>query len=252
MDIENKYGTLATQKGLLELLKEFHTFCVQNDVVYSLAAGSLLGAIRHNGFIPWDDDLDVFIDRQNYNKIIHLLSNHKSLVAVLEGRELLWVDRVRRKNDLTKEGHLPTLDLLVFDHIPDNRCKSKLKLFCIMCLQGMMKPKLSKKGSIIYRIGSFFTYCLGFLFPYNLKKKLYRRISQIGNTKPSKYIANYNGPFDIMRKSYPGNMLDKVILHIFEDTQVYIMEDWDTCLTTSFGDYMTPPAEADRRPQHGG
>ena len=104
MDIENKYGTLATQKGLLGLLKEFHSFCVQNNVAYSLAAGSLLGAVRHDGFIPWDDDLDVFVDRGNYNRIIQLLSNHDSLVTVRDGKELLWIDRVRRKAD-TDEGY---------------------------------------------------------------------------------------------------------------------------------------------------
>ena len=122
-----------------------------------------------------------------------------------------------------------------------------------MCLQGMMKPKLNlKKGSLFFRVGSLVSYCLGFLFPYKLKKKMYRKISQWGNDKASKSIANYNGPFDIMRNEYPGNMLEKFVLHIFEDTQVYIMEDWDTCLTISFGDYMTPPPETERRPQHGG
>ena len=253
MDTENQYGTLATQKGLLTLLKQFHSFCVQNNIVYSLAAGSLLGAIRHNGFIPWDDDLDVYVDRHNYNKIVQLLSKHQTLFIERNSIESLWVDRVRLIADNKREGHLPTLDLLVFDPIPANPFKRKFKLFCILCLQGMMKIKLNlKKGSLFYRIGSLVTYCLGFLFPYGFKKKLYNSISQIGNAKPSNSIANYNGPFETVRKSFPYNMLDKITLHIFEDTHAYIMEDWDAYLTAVFGDYMTPPNEADRRPKHGG
>ena len=75
MDLENKYGTLEIQKELLLLLQEVHNFCVSNDITYSIAYGSLLGAVRHKGFIPWDDDLDIMVDRENYKKI---LANHET------------------------------------------------------------------------------------------------------------------------------------------------------------------------------
>ena len=70
MDTRNEYGTLEIQKELLNLLRVFHKFCQDNNIQYSLAWGSLLGAIRHKGFIPWDDDLDVMMDRKNYNKFV--------------------------------------------------------------------------------------------------------------------------------------------------------------------------------------
>lgn len=79
MDIENKYGTLNAQKELLELLKEFHSFCIQNEIKYSLAYGSLLGAFRHKGFIPWDDDLDIMVDRENYERIKSSVEGNMSL-----------------------------------------------------------------------------------------------------------------------------------------------------------------------------
>ena len=55
----------------LELLKEVHEFCVENDVKYTLFSGTLIGAIRHHGFIPWDDDLDIAMPRPDYEKFIH-------------------------------------------------------------------------------------------------------------------------------------------------------------------------------------
>ena len=69
MDVNNEYGTLEMQKRLLILLERFHQFCVMNAIQYSLDWGSLLGAIRHKGFIPWDNDLDIMVDRNNYYKL---------------------------------------------------------------------------------------------------------------------------------------------------------------------------------------
>ena len=253
MDTNNEYGTLYSQKRLLELLKEFHAFCQDNGVVYSLAAGSLLGAIRHNGFIPWDDDLDVFVDRPNYNKIVGLLSNHTSLMVERDSVESLWVDRVRRKIEIGKGNYIPTLDLLVIDNVPNGIFKRKIKLFVIMSLQGMMKKKVNlSKGTVVYRIGSIVTFVLGKFFPNRLKKKWYRRISQIGNKTTSDFVSNYNGAFADISRLYPSSMMNNIVLHQFEDMQACVVVDWDTCLKTHFGDYMTLPKEEDRKPQHGG
>lgn len=255
MDIDNKYGTLSTQTGLLELLKEFHAFCCQNNIRYSLAYGSLLGAIRHKGFIPWDDDLDVFVDRKNYNRLVEILPQDKMLTMVRDSAESLWVDRVRRskrKEDYSGK-YEPTLDVLVLDNVPEKPLKRIIKLVLILMLQGMIKPNPNfNKGSIVMRVCSVVTFIMGKLFPIGMKKRWYRKVSQIGNSLPSKQIANYNGEYADLKRCYPNDMMDHIIDYDFEDTSAYIVADYDMCLTTQFGDYMTPPRETERTARHGG
>ena len=255
MDIENKYGTLNAQIGLLKLLKAFHSFCSQNNIRYSLAYGSLLGAIRHRGFIPWDDDLDVFVDRNNYNHLIDALKGDPVLGVERNSIDSLWVDRVRIKdNRIIGEGqYRPTLDILVLDNVPDGIVARKIKQLLVMMLQGMIKPKLNlKKGSFIIKICSLGTFIVGRLFPIKWKKEWYRRVSQIGDSRSSTFIANYNGEFTDIKRNYPNDIMNHIIEHVFEDTNASIVEAYDLCLTIQFGDYMTPPKESDRHPSHGG
>ena len=61
----------------LDILKDIHEFCVRNEIKYSLSGGSLLGAIRHNGIIPWDDDIDLQMSRPEYEKFIHTYKSEK-------------------------------------------------------------------------------------------------------------------------------------------------------------------------------
>ena len=74
---------LDEQIGLLTLLKEFDSICKKNNITYYLEGGSLLGAVRHKGFLPWDDDIDLCITRAEFKKLLAVID--KDLPA---GREL--------------------------------------------------------------------------------------------------------------------------------------------------------------------
>ena len=60
---------------ILEIADYFDSFCKENNIKYFLMGGTALGAVRHNGFIPWDDDFDVFMDYDNYNKLLRIVDN---------------------------------------------------------------------------------------------------------------------------------------------------------------------------------
>ena len=254
MDLENKYGTLYAQQRLLELAKCFHSFCEKNMIRYSLSYGSLLGAIRHNGFIPWDDDLDVCVDRKNYNKLIDAIEKEKNLCIERDTKTTLWIDRVRLQSSVEGEGnghYYPTLDIFVLDNAPQNRLVRSLKFLLILALQGMMKQRITlNKGSFGLKLCSIATFILGKVVPIKWKCSWYRSVSQIGNRREAKMLINYNGEYSDLNKSYPVDMMQSIVLHPFEDTFLPVVEDYDLCLTTQYGNYMVAPKEEDRIPRH--
>lgn len=249
MDIDNKYGTLDIQKKLMALMKVFHKFCVENDIKYSLDWGTLLGAIRHKGFIPWDDDLDVMMDRNNYNKLLRLIKTEEKLVFDNKNILTYWIGRVRLANDNGEDIYPPTIDILIMDNAPDNRFTRKIRIILILMIQGMLKvyPNF-KKGSYLLRLCTFITYYIGKLFSRDFKLKMYDRLSQKSNRKNTQQITSYYEEFSCLGKYYPKNLMDEMILVPFEDMDAYVVKDYHQCLVTQFGpNYMTP---IKTRPNH--
>lgn len=249
MDLKNEYGTLNVQKGLLKLLKEFNSFCILHKIEYSLSWGSLLGAVRHNGFIPWDDDLDVMMDRDNYNKLKNMISSYNKLIY-LNNSDGLWVDKVILKTSISKRYNIPTLDIFIVDHAPDGKLQRKTMVFKFKLLQGMLKKKPNfSKGSILMRLCSIGTYIMGKFISNKKKLGLYSNWSQKYNSEVTKKLGSYNTVFADLNKLYDADMFDSYEYVPFEDTTVPIIKKYDSCLKIMFGpNYMTPPQ--DRTPKH--
>ena len=129
------------QLGILELLRIFDKLCKKNDLVYWLDSGNLLGAYRHKGFIPWDDDMDVAMPREDYDKVIPLLKDELNKYGIIIGSggiydnrgilqrigvnyktaetgiwmDIFPVDTIRIKNDISKER--PIIEKAVSEYV---------------------------------------------------------------------------------------------------------------------------------------
>lgn len=252
MDINNQYGVLEIQKRLLVLLKDFHSFCVENDIKYSLDWGSLLGAVRHKGFIPWDDDLDIMVDRQNYNRLIQKTKGDKGFIIDDGSPDSLWIKRIRFVDECVYGGYPPTIDVLVMDYAPTNRLARKTKLLLALFMQGMLKVTPDfRKGNILYRCCTLLTYLIGKLIPRKTKLRWYDFIALGKAKKEDQNLTSYFEEFSCMGKYYKSDLLDNICVADFEDSKAYVVRDYHECLCTQFGpDYMTPPQMNDRRPRH--
>lgn len=247
MTLKESYGLENLHSELLELMCFIHSFCEINEIKYSLTGGSLLGAIRHNGFIPWDDDFDIMFDRCNYEKFITAMKNATNVEYLLEQDQ--WVYRVRKYHKTN--GYIPSIDLFVMDRVPKSKIVNKIQILRLMVLQGMLRENsLSREYSWFYSFCIKVTSFLGHFFNKNSLFTRYGKVSQIGNKKGSKHLSIFNDKFKLISYQYDDNIMDRYELHKFENKEFFIISRYEDYLKKQFGNYMQLPPEKERVPQH--
>lgn len=249
IDVENKYGTKDVQEYLLPILKDLDALCRENDIKYSMMGGGLLGTVRHKGFIPWDDDLDLIFDRENYDKFLKVCET--KLPDEYMVTNSIWIKRITRKDNPRLKEEEGCIDLFVFDNVPDDSFKKKTKNLKLMILQGMMKVNIPyEKYNFKQKVASFSTYLMGRVFSQKKKEKMYDKASKIGNDSPTKYINNYRTYYEMIDFKYSPDLIKSYIDAEFEGIKVMIFENYESALNTQFGDWHTLPSEDKRKPKH--
>ena len=135
-------GVAAVQRELYDLMLILHEYLEKHNIDYSLTGGSLLGAIRHQGFIPWDDDLDIMLSRENFEKFAECFAKDPSDQFIFERDQ--WVYRARKTHKT--EGFVPSIDFFIIDKAPEGKLKVKLQVWRLKILQGMLRNN-EKEGT---------------------------------------------------------------------------------------------------------
>ena len=258
--------TREVQLVCLDILKDIHEFCVKNHINYSLSGGSLLGAIRHNGFIPWDDDADIQMPRPDYDRFIRSYQSSRGYVLIspeIEGGEIsnsrisrvfemkkTWVDQGPERFVEKQVG--VWVDILPVEGAPSDITEAKkfIKSFewneRIICFLNYKNAPISS----IMRFHNIHDYIKFIL--YNIIGQfvtIKMRDNAIGRLK--KYPFETSDYFCAcshygMREWQRKKNMESYKLHKFEDTELYIMSGYEDNLKSLYGDYMQIPPENKR------
>ncbi len=248
----------------LSILKRFHNFCDENNIKYFLSSGSLLGAVRHKGFIPWDDDIDVSLLRSEYNKLIKIYEKKpiKGLSLISEkNNENSPFPLIKLSDDSTElyEHSYPYfkygvyIDIFPIDPMPTGRLsKLKFKILDLICKLGpwfmtAKEKKLKDYKQTKYMLwGTFFKYSLFFL-----KKNFFLRIySKIADNMKQDTEFYSHTVCSVGYKKLPKSLFESQETVEFEGERYKTFYNYRKYLEIIYGDYMTPPPPEKRISHH--
>lgn len=240
------------QAVLLELLKEFDRVCKKHGIKYFLFAGSALGAVRHQGFIPWDDDLDVALFRQDYEKLMRLPATEWNNAYYFQ-REFsqhwpMFFSKLRKNNTTCLEKYHPKdkqihqgiyIDVFPIDGAYANPILRKVQYYASRVV---VAKALDRRG---YETDSKKKKIVMVLCRMLPMKPFLRMVKKQGETE---LVHSFLGATSSYQKGiYRRQWLEKSVMMDFEDGKFPVPGDHDAILRTMYGDYMRLPDENQRQ-----
>lgn len=242
----------------LEMLKVVDGFCKKYGIHYSLYAGTLLGAVRHKGFIPWDDDLDICMPRKEYDRFLVLWQQNPVEGYILQNKDISPAymnsfSKIRKDHTTFLEheediGQFHTgifIDIFPLDRIPSAWLPKRLFYLRCMLYQLMMREYAPKEGNPAVRLGSRL---LLKLIPTGKRAGMAKNL--LKKLKAYQYDSAMNiVGIETMRSvkiEYPSTMFDVYSDLPFETNNFPVFSQWDMNLRSKFGEYMQLPPEEQR------
>ena len=251
--------TLEESKAIqLEILSAIHAFCVERKIKYYLAYGTLLGAIRHQGYIPWDDDIDIMMFRQDYDYFIKYfnesseryrvispeinLDYYVSYANVYDVRTLMEEPHVFHRVDIGVK-----IDVFPLDSTPDAFSSYKRLKDTLMIYTRLKYGKVTnlKNASLRRRIG----FILAIPIPFRWMQKRVLAIINKHRNNDSYYVDVMICP-SYGYKRLERSLFDSTIDVRFENMSFWAPRGYDIVLQTIYGDYMQLPPIEERTPKH--
>lgn len=245
----------------LDILDQVHTFCLAHNLTYSLCYGTLIGAVRHKGYIPWDDDIDICMPRADYDCFIKSFDGAKRNLKVwsyaTDSSYYLPFAKVgNTQTSLLENVRYPldygvNIDVFPLDGVPES-VKLRRRLFrrikFIHHLAVLKNLTIDKRRNflknLLIMVGHGLT---SFVSMRNLMiREDYLLDKQASDTSEICNVVNASGT----QMPFSRDAIEKTVDVEFEGRVYKMMAGYDEFLTAIFGDYMTPPPEEKRHAHH--
>lgn len=244
------------RRRLLGILIELDEFCSENNIKYYLCAGTLLGAVRHKGFIPWDDDIDICMSRPDYDKLLSIskendtFHNHYKIVSYQNGTTHYPFIKVLDTETYTQQSYTNEtnenslwVDIFPFDGVPENISERKKLYRKELFIRKILNLNFAKPGDGKSRVRALAKLPLipfAKIYGINRANKEIDKLCRTYNYDSSNYVG------DIVWGDYDKEIIkkedfDNYVNIEFEGYQFKTMSNWNHYLSELYGDYMKLP-----------
>ncbi|OPA75898.1 hypothetical protein BFG04_05515 [Campylobacter pinnipediorum subsp. pinnipediorum] len=258
-----QYITIDQAKQvMLEMMDYIHDICIKNDIKYSLAYGTLIGAVRHKGFIPWDDDFDIFLTRENYEKLLKLLENSKDYFIVNYNTDNNLCNHFSKfcskkyKGEQVNKYLAQMIDFGVFidifplDYLDNDNPKKQLleikkSLKKLQLTSFLNYNKTGKRHTTYLKSITNFPRFLYYKFIVTRTKVIEEMNLKL--TKNNKKKTNILGEYSSgMNEIYDSKDFEEYAYCDFENRKYMMIKNFDSVLKTTYGNYNKLPPEEER------
>lgn len=250
--LEDKYGFLDIQDKILGIMVDVDKFCEEHGIEYCLMGGSALGSKRHGGFIPWDDDLDIFMTPDNYEKFRDAfnregnkekyylqewgLTDGMVTIAKVRLNGTSYIEEIVKDWDIHQGIYI---DIFILHTCPNNRLSQLHQCFWAkyVITKGLALREKDRHSGIrgfVIKVAKLFPD--RFLVKHGLKQ-VYKYRNQ-----ETDYYCNFLGKAVFKKGIYKREWFDNPVYAPFETVQLKVPEKLHDFLTERFGDYMKPPS----------
>lgn len=253
------------QRKSLEIFLYFKEFCEKHNLSFYLCGGCCIGALRHKGFIPWDDDIDIFMPREDYEKLSVLWNkeadvarysycrsndkmNYRHTDTTIRDNNTTFINEHSRNLDI---NHGLMIDIIPLDGCPDSKLQRFTQIFYAMVYSLFNAQRLPDRQGIFIRKAS--KIILAIIRSPKVRYKIWTSAEKQMTKykiKDCNYITELVTGLRYMKLKYPKALFEKAVYKEFEGLQVPLPEGYDQYLKMAFGNYMDFPPESERVPKH--
>lgn len=249
-----------------KLLFEFHNLCEKDGIKYSIGYGTLLGAVRHKGMIPWDDDIDVIVSREGFERLNEIYNtndcrdkyqflshkNHPEIKTKIG--YFIDFDTITETAYKTNEYHGVHIDVYPVDVVPNGKLEQLTYFFRRRLLHILIRAKDIHPEVVQGRQKAIRKVVLFLCKPFNYDRILDKLQAVSSKYKEMPEKDRKTACISVETGSplcFPYSITTQYTKYKYDDNQFWGYKDYDSILKAWYGDYMTPPPEQERKmPDH--